>query len=106
MIPSLRDWHETYGNRGLVIIGNHYPEFGYEKNLDQLKDALVRLNVTYPVLQDNEGENWKSYNVHYWPTLVLIDMKGQIRFRQIGEGNYDEIEKAIQTLLAEKVEQE
>jgi alkyl hydroperoxide reductase subunit AhpC len=106
VIPSLRDWYEDYGDRGLVIIGNHYPEFSYERDLDQLKDALLRLNVPYPVLQDNNGENWKGYDVHYWPTLVLVDKKGQIRLRWIGEGRYDEIERALQTLLAEEVEQE
>lgn len=104
MIPSLRDWYETYGRKGLVVIGVHYPEFAYEEDLDSLKDALVRLNVPYPVVQDNEGKNWKAYDVHFWPTLFLIDKEGQIRFRHIGEGRYEEIELAIQKLLDEEIE--
>jgi hypothetical protein len=85
----------------LVVIGNHYPEFSYEKELDLLKQALVRLNVDYPVAQDNEGYTWRAFDNHYWPTLYLIDKKGNIRYKHIGEGRYDEIEAGIQTLLAE-----
>ena len=102
MIPSLREWHESYSSDGLVVIGNHYPEFAYEKDLDNLKDALQRLDVPYPVVQDNEGTNWSAYRVRYWPTLFLIDKKGHIRFQHIGEGGFAEIETAIQSLLAEK----
>jgi alkyl hydroperoxide reductase subunit AhpC len=102
----VRDWYESYQEKGLVVIGNHYPEFAYEKDLGKLKDALVRLDVPYPVVQDNDGENWEAYNIHYWPTLILIDKKGRIRFQHIGEGKYDEIERAIQILLGEAVEEE
>jgi thiol-disulfide isomerase/thioredoxin len=102
MIPWLRDWVERYGEDGLVVIGYHYPEFAYEKDYDHLKDALEHLQVPYPVLQDNEGANWRADNVHTWPTLILVDKKGQIRFEQIGEVNYGEIEEAIQILLSEK----
>jgi cytochrome oxidase Cu insertion factor (SCO1/SenC/PrrC family) len=101
VIPSLREWHQTYGPQGLVVIGNHYPEFGYEADLQNLKDALARLDVPYAVAQDNDGETWSAYNVRYWPTLYLIDKQGNIRYRHIGEGRYDEIEAAIRTLLAE-----
>lgn len=104
MIPSLREWYEVYHSAGLVVIGNHYPEFAYEEDLDNLKEALDRLEVPYAVLQDNDGENWSAYSVRYWPTLFLIDKKGQIRFQHIGEGRYDEIEMAIQALLAEEVD--
>jgi thiol-disulfide isomerase/thioredoxin len=106
VVPSLRDWYERYGDEGLVVIGNHYPEFAYEEEYDYLKEVLERLQVPYPVLQDYEGTNWRAYNIHYWPTLILIDKKGQIRFEHIGEGNYDEIKNAIQILLSEKVEED
>jgi thiol-disulfide isomerase/thioredoxin len=102
VIPSLRAWYEKYGDKGLVVIGNHYPEFGYEADLANLKDALVRLNVAYPVAQDNDGKTWTAYRNQYWPTLYLIDKRGHLRYEHIGEGAYDETEAAIQSLLAEK----
>jgi thiol-disulfide isomerase/thioredoxin len=102
VIPSLRTWYETYNSQGLVVIGNHYPEFGYEADLGNLKDALARLDVPYPVAQDNDGQTWSAYRNHYWPTLYLIDKRGHLRYEHIGEGAYDQTEGAIQVLLAEK----
>lgn len=83
------------------MIGNHYPEFGYERDLENLKEALVRLDIPYPVAQDNDGKTWRSYRNRYWPTLYLIDKWGNIRFQHIGEGRYEQTEAAIQFLLAE-----
>jgi thiol-disulfide isomerase/thioredoxin len=101
VIPSLRGWYEKYGAQGLVVIGNHYPEFDYERELGNLKAAITTLNVPYPVDQDNDGATWRAYNNRYWPTLYLIDKRGHIRYVHIGEGAYDESEAAIQALLAE-----
>ena len=92
MIPSVRGWYQKYGDQGLVVIGNHYPEFRYEADLDNLKEAIVRLNVPYPVAQDNDGKTWRAYGTQYWPTMVLIDKQGSIRYRHIGEGRYEETE--------------
>ncbi len=100
-IPHLRTWHDTYSEQGLVVIGNHYPEFTYEHDLNNLKDALVRLDVPYPVIQDNSRETWSAYNNRFWPTLYLIDKQGRLRYRHIGEGRYAETESAIQALLSE-----
>jgi hypothetical protein len=97
----LRGWHEEYRDQGLVVIGNHFPEFSYERELDNLIQALDRLEVNYPVAQDNEGKTWRAYNNRYWPSLYLIDKWGNIRYKHIGEGRYEETEAAIQTLLAE-----
>lgn len=101
MIPSLREWHQKYASQDLVVIGNHYPEFPHERDLDNLREAVVELDVPYAVAQDNEGETWRAYNNRYWPTLYLIDKRGHIRYRHIGEGSYDATEAAIQTLLSE-----
>lgn len=101
MIPSLREWHNKYAELGLVVIGNHYPEFNYERDLDNLKEAIVRLDVPYPVAQDNDRATWKAYSNRYWPTLYLIDKWGHLRYQHIGEGRYAETEAAIQALLAE-----
>lgn len=101
VIPSIRTWHETYAAEGLVVIANHYPEFNYEADLDNLKAALADLDIPYAVAVDNDRETWSAYNNHYWPTLYLIDKQGHIRYVHIGEGAYQETETAIQTLLAE-----
>jgi len=101
VIPSLREWHHKYKDQGLVIIGNHYPEFNYEKDLGNLKDAIHRLDVPYPVAQDNQGVTWKAYNNRFWPTTYLIDKQGYIRYKHIGEGAYDVTEQAIRALLHE-----
>lgn len=101
MIPSLRGWHEKYYQDGLVIIGVHYPEFAYEADLNNLKQAVERLDVPYAVAQDNQRVTWSAYNVRYWPTLFLIDKQGHLRYQHIGEGHYEEIEEAIRLLLEE-----
>ena len=84
-----------------MIIGNHYPEFSYERDLDNLKDAVQFYDISYPVAQDNDGHTWRAYNNRYWPTLYLIDKWGRIRYTHIGEGAYVETEAAILALLAE-----
>jgi len=104
VIPSLREWHHEYADDGLVVIGNHYPEFSHEKDLDNLKAAVARLDVPYAVAQDNDGATWRAYNNRYWPTLYLIDKTGHLRYVHIGEGAYDETEKAILALLNEPIE--
>jgi len=101
VIPSLREWHSKYAAQGLVVIGNHYPEFDYEADLDNLKDAVARYGIEYAVAQDNDGQTWRAYNNRYWPTLYLIDKRGHIRYVHIGEGAYETTESAIQQLLAE-----
>jgi hypothetical protein len=98
----LREWHHKYQAQGLVIIGNHYPEFSHEADLDNLRQAIIDLDVPYPVAVDNDRETWSAYNNRYWPTLYLIDKQGAIRYVHIGEGAYQETEIAIQSLLAEE----
>lgn len=103
-IPSVSAWHETYAEQGLTVIGVHYPEFQYERDIDNLRAAMDRLGVTYPVAQDNDGLTWRAYNQRYWPTIYLIDKRGDIRYIRIGEGRYEQTEAAIQALLAEPYE--
>lgn len=100
-LPYVREWYDTYKDEGLVVIGNHYPEFTYEHNLSNVRDALTRLEVDYPILQDNDRETWSAYQNRYWPTMYLIDKQGNIRYKHIGEGRYEQTEQAIQDLLAE-----
>ena len=102
MIPSLKEWDEKYRNQGLIIIGNHYPEFFFEEDLANLKAAVVENGIKYAVAQDNDGTTWRAYKNRYWPTLYLIDKNGHIRYIHIGEGRYEETDTAIQSLLAEQ----
>ena len=97
----MREWHDAYGSQGLVIIGNHYPEFNYERDLNNLIAAVDRLGVTWAVAQDNDRKTWGAYNNRYWPTIYLIDKWGNIRYTHIGEGRYSETNAAIRDLLAE-----
>jgi hypothetical protein len=97
----LREWYQQYAEQGLVVIGNHYPEFSYESKLENLKQAVIELGINYPVVQDSQGVNWNAYHNRYWPTLYLIDKNGHIRYVHIGEGSYDETENAIRLLLDE-----
>ncbi len=100
-LPHVEQWYQRYRDQGLVVLGIHYPEFGYEHDLQNVLAATQRLNLTYPVGIDNDGATWNAYNQRYWPTLYLIDKQGQIRYLRIGEGSYDATESAIQALLAE-----
>lgn len=102
VMPALKEWHSNYQDQGLVIIGNHFPEFSYEKDLAHLNDAIARFDIEYAVAQDNDGATWRAYRNHYWPTLYLIDKQGHIRYVHIGEGRYKETEENIKTLLEEE----
>ena len=101
VLPALRRWYQQYSPQGLVIIGNHYPEFPEERSLANLKAAVARLDIPYPVAQDNEGATWQAYASNAWPILYLIDKRGHIRYVQVGEGNYNAEEAAIKILLAQ-----
>ena len=101
VIPYLVSWHEKFNEAGLVIIGNHYPEFSFEQDLSNLQNAIERYGIPYPVAQDNQGRTWRAYKNRFWPTLYLIDKRGHLRYVHIGEGRYQETEAAIGQLLEE-----
>ena len=101
MIPQLRGWHEKYETNGLKIVGVHTPEFFWEKSRDRVVAAVKDLGVKYAVVQDNDAKIWKRFGVWAWPTTILIDKTGVIRYQHIGEGGYGETESWIRRLLAE-----
>jgi alkyl hydroperoxide reductase subunit AhpC len=101
VIPQLRVWHEKFEPAGLTIVGVHSPEFFWEKPYDKVVDATKRLGVRYPVVQDNDFAIWNRWGVRAWPTRVLVDKRGTVRYRHIGEGAYAETEAVIVKLLAE-----
>jgi thiol-disulfide isomerase/thioredoxin len=103
-IPYLNAWHEKYADNGLVIVGVHTPEFEFEKDYNNVRTAVEKFDIMYPVAQDNEKETWKAYENRYWPRKYLIDPEGYVRYDHIGEGAYAETEKIIQSLLAERTE--
>ena len=102
MIPQLRDWHAKYENDGLTIVGVHSPEFSWEKPYDKVEAATKGLGVKYPVVQDNDFAIWRRYANWAWPSAVIVDRKGIIRYTHIGEGAYGETEQVIRRLLAER----
>jgi thiol-disulfide isomerase/thioredoxin len=101
-MPYIHDWNQKYSNNGLVIVGVHSPEFQFEKNYDNVKHAVQRFGITYPVVLDSDHGTWNAFRNNYWPRYYLIDSQGNIRYDHIGEGSYGQIEKSIQSLLAER----
>jgi thiol-disulfide isomerase/thioredoxin len=99
--PYLRTWWEKYEDNGLVIIGVHAPEFEFEKDPENLQEAIEDFDLKYPVMQDNNFSTWRAYNNRYWPAKYIIDKDGYIRYTHFGEGAYDETERVIQQLLSE-----
>ena len=98
-LPYVRAWHERYRDRGLVVVGVHAPEFGFEHDLDNVRRAVAALDVGYPVVIDNDFAIWRSLDNHYWPAVYLVDGEGRVRFQHFGEEAYEETERAIQQLL-------
>jgi thiol-disulfide isomerase/thioredoxin len=103
-LPYLNDWYTKYEDKGLVIIGLHTPEFDFEKNYDNVKAAVEKYGIKFPVVLDNDYSTWTAYQNRYWPRKYLIDIDGFIRHDHIGEGGYSETEKQIQELLKERAE--
>ena len=100
-LPYIRAWAAKYKNHGLVVIGVHSPEFAFEKDPDNVKKAVARLGVTYPVALDSNLAIWQAFHNEYWPAHYFIDAQGRIRGHHFGEGDYDKSERIIQTLLKE-----
>jgi thiol-disulfide isomerase/thioredoxin len=98
-LPYLKKWYEAYKDKGFVIVGVHTPEFEFEKNKNNVQDAVNRFGITYPVGLDNNYKTWLNYNNHYWPAHYLIDQNGIVRQTHFGEGAYDQTENAIRILL-------
>lgn len=100
--PYLNAWHEEYADDGLLIIGVHTPEFGFERDPANVERAVREADIEYPVVLDNNYATWNAYDQRYWPAMYLIDADGFIRYRHFGEGAYGETEAKIRELLAEK----
>jgi cytochrome c biogenesis protein CcdA/thiol-disulfide isomerase/thioredoxin len=98
-LPYVKDWAKKYEKDGLVVIGVHTPEYGYERIIDNVKEQVKKLGITYPVAIDNNYAIWRNFDNQYWPAHYLIDAKGQVRYSHFGEGRYEAQEQVIQQLL-------
>jgi thiol-disulfide isomerase/thioredoxin len=101
-MPYIDNWNQKYSDKGLVTVGIHSPEFQFEKNFTNVKNAVQKFGIKYPVILDSDHGTWNAYQNNYWPRFYLIDTQGNVRYDHIGEGSYDQIEKSIQSLVAER----
>lgn len=102
--PYLNAWYKEYKDQGLEIIGIHTPEFAFEKNIKNVREAMQKFGITHPIVLDNEYATWTAWGNRYWPRKYLIDIHGKVVYDHIGEGGYEETEKMIQKLLKERAE--
>lgn len=100
-LPYIKAWAAKYKDAGLVVIGVHAPEFGFEKDLANVKQAVSELKIPYPVPIDSGHSIWRAFSNEYWPADYLIDARGRVRYHHFGEGEYVESERIIQKLLKE-----
>jgi cytochrome c biogenesis protein CcdA/thiol-disulfide isomerase/thioredoxin len=98
-LPYLKAWDARYRSKGLVILGVHTPEFAFERDLGNVRAAVKRLGVGYPVALDNGYGTWKAYSNNYWPADYLVDQAGRVRDVHFGEGDYAKTERNIRLLL-------
>jgi thiol-disulfide isomerase/thioredoxin len=100
-LPYLRAWAKKYQDHGLVVLGVHTPEFSFEHDLDNVRQAVRDLGVDYPVAVDNDYAIWNAFANQYWPAFYFVDAQGQIRHHRFGEGDYQMSEMVLQQLLTQ-----
>ncbi|MGY1663381.1 thioredoxin family protein [Geodermatophilus sp. SYSU D00705] len=100
-LPYIRAWAEKYRDLGLVVLGVHTPEFSFEQDVDNVRRAVERTGISYPVALDSDYAVWEAFANHYWPALYFVDATGHIRHHRFGEGDFMQSELVIQRLLAE-----
>jgi thiol-disulfide isomerase/thioredoxin len=104
-LPHVVDLNNKYQYKGVLVIGIHSPETFVEKDPNNVKEAVHRYNIQYPVVTDNEFQTWNTFGNHYWPHIYIADAQGKIRYDHIGEGAYAEIDKTVADLLLEQEKQ-
>lgn len=100
-VPYLKAWADKYRERGLVVVGVHTPEFEFEKDLGNVRQALRPLGITYPIRLDSDYAQWRNFDNKAWPGFYIIDAKGRVVYQSAGERDYDKAERALQSLLRE-----
>ena len=99
-LPYARAWAAKYADHGLTLVGVHTPEFGFERNVDNIITAVRDLDVPFPIAIDSDYAVWRAFSNHYWPALYVADEQGRIRYHHYGEGEYEMSEMIVQQLLA------
>lgn len=102
-LSYLKDWYAKYHDQGFEIIGVHSPEFEFEHNLNNVKNAVAKFEIHYPVALDNQFVTWRNFNNEYWPAHYLINKEGKVVYEHFGEGEYDVTENNIRYLLGKKM---
>ncbi|WP_186223696.1 thioredoxin family protein [Burkholderia gladioli] len=100
-LPHVQGWYDKYKSQGLTVVGVHTPEYPFEHSTSNVRDAIKRFGLTYPVAQDNDYATWRAYDNQYWPAVYLIDKTGRIVYRHFGEGDYEQTDAEIARLLAQ-----
>jgi thiol-disulfide isomerase/thioredoxin len=100
-LSYVRAWAEKYEEQGLVVVGVHTPEFPFEHDVDNVRQAAQDMRVEYPIALDSDYAIWRAFNNRYWPAVYIADAQGRIRHHKFGEGGYREAETVIQLLLRE-----
>jgi len=98
-LPYVKTWYKKYKQEGFVVLGIHTPEFKFEYDLNNVKQAVEKHGIIFPVALDNRFKLWRAYHNQYWPAFYLIDKNGIVRYTHFGEGQYKETEAAIVSLL-------
>lgn len=98
-LPYIKAWYNQYHDKELVIIGVHTPEFDFEKDVGNVRAAVQRDDILYPVALDNQYDTWINFKNHYWPAHYLINKKREVVYGHFGEGGYDVTENNIRYLL-------
>jgi thiol-disulfide isomerase/thioredoxin len=100
-LPYVRAWDARYRSSGLTIVGVHTPEFPFERDLDNVREAARDMHVDYPIVIDNGYAIWGAFSNRYWPALYFVDAEGTTRHHHFGEGEYESSELVLQELLTE-----
>jgi thiol-disulfide isomerase/thioredoxin len=100
-LPYVRQWSAKYHDHGLSVIGVHTPEFGFERNVENVRAAAREMGVDYPIALDSDYAVWRAFANRFWPALYIADGQGRIRYHHFGEGEYAMSEMAVQQLLGE-----
>jgi len=99
--PYVKAWYERYRDQGFTVIGVHTPELDIERDIANVRAAVAREGVTFPVAFDPDYATWNAYGNHYWPGFYFVDKRGRVRHTHFGEGEYERSERVIRELIAE-----
>ena len=99
--PYVKDWYARYRDQGFTVIGVHTPELDVERHIANVRDAVTRKGVAFPVAFDPSFATWNAYGNHYWPAFYFVDKRGRVRHAHFGEGEYERSEQVIRELIAE-----